>query len=289
MFRYGLTAFALIPCALTFVAAAHAETAPPPPPKWTVTLGGTATMMDGQNSQPAVNFSVMRAIGKGYVGLSGSVTDSHNDQAPVGLVPERIEIVTLSGGRQLGRFMLETHIVAGQGVFQQGMLPITPTQSLAVSSKADGYGLGASASINLTLAKNLMLMPRLSIDYAATKINRTPVDLSAATNQFNVKSKGVTLSGGGALQTRFGASYQHGLMVMASVMRIDNTADFIHRAGRTNVDDIQAGSTDMLVDYGAILSFGLSHQMGLDLSATRSAGANGPQSTILGAGLRVAF
>ena len=284
MFRACLTTIAL-----TFSSFAHAQTVSTEPPRWTVTLGATGAKVDGQDSQPAANFSVTRVIGKGFVSLSGSVTDSSNDLAPVGLAPTRIEVITLSGGRSIGRFLLNVHVSAGRAVFQQGLFAITPAQNIAVSSKADGYGLGASISTKIKLAKNLMLIPNLEIDYSATRVNRAPIDRVTWPNQIENKSVGVTLSGGSALQTRFGASHQHSLGIMASVLRLGNTSDFIHRAGRVDPVGTNSQSTDTLVDYGATLSFALTHSMGLNMSASRSAWANGSQSTVLGAGLSAAF
>lgn len=279
----------LITIALTFSSFAHAQTVSTEPPRWTVTLGATGSKVDGQDSQPAANFSVTRVIGKGFVGLSGSVTDSSNDLAPVGLAPTRIEVITLSGGRPVGRFLLNVHVSAGRGVFQQGLFAMTPTQNIAVSSKVDGYGLGASISTNITLAENLMIIPNLGIDYSATRLNRAPIDRVTRSDQIEIKSDGATLSVGSALQTRFGASHQHSLGIMASVLRLENTTDFIHRAARVDPVDTTSQSADILVDYGVTLSFALTHSMGLNISATRSAEAKGSQSTILGAGLYAAF
>ena len=227
----------LITIALTFSSVAHAQTVSTEPPKWIVTLGTTGAKVDGQDSQPAANFSVTRVIGRGFVSLSGSVIDSSNDLAPVGLVPTRIEVITLSGGRPIGQFLLNVHVSAGRGVFQQGLFAITPTQNIAASSKADGYGLGASISTNIKLAENLMIIPNLGIDYSATRVNRAPIDRVTWPDQIEIKSVGATLSGGIALQTRFGASHQHGLGLMASVLRLGNTTDFIHRAGRVDPVD----------------------------------------------------
>ena len=279
----------MITIALTFSWVAHAQTVSAEPPRWTVTLGTTGAKVDGQDSQPAANFSVTRVIGRGFVSLSGSVTDSSNDLAPVGLVPTRIEVITLSGGRSVGQFLLNVHVSAGRGVFQQGLFAITPTQNIAASSKADGYGLGASISTNIKLAENLMIIPNLGIDYSATRVNRAPIDRVTWPDQIEIKSVGATLSGGIALQTRFGASHQHGLGLMASVLRLGNTTDFIHRAGRVDPVDTKSQSADTLVDYGATLSFALTHSMGLNMSASRSAWANGSQHTVLSAGLSAAF
>lgn len=168
-------------------------------------------------------------------------------------------------------------------------MPVSPTTSALVSSQADGFGVGGGASLNISLAKYLILTPRVGIDYAATGVKRTPVDRTASPDEIETKSDGITLSGGAALQTRFGASHQHEFVAMATAMRMTNTADFIHRTGRVDPVDIRQGSADTFIDYGASLSLALTHRLGLDISATRSAGIKGPESTMIGAGLHVAF
>lgn len=290
MHRYCLTTILLL-----MASAAHAESPPAPapalapPPKWIIAAGDTATLIAGQDTQPAANVSITRVIGKGSVELSGTVSGTSNDHAPAGLLPERIVTLALTGTRQFGHLVLDGHVAAGWATFRQGILPVSPTTSALVSSQADGFGVGGGASLNISLAEYFILTPRVGIDYAATGVKRTPVDRIASPDEIETKSDGITLSGGAALQSRFGASHQHGFTAMATAMRMTNTSDFIHRTSRVNPVDIKQRSADTFIDYGVSLSLGLTHRLGIDISATRSAGINGPESTMIGAGLHVTF
>lgn len=273
---------------LGFAQSAHAESPPPPDPKWIMAAGGTSTLIAGQDSLPAANFSITRVIGKGSVELSGTVSDTSNDDAPVGLLPKWVATFTLAGTRQFGHVIVDGHVAAGWAKFRRGTLPISPTTSALVSSQADGFGVGSGASLNVSLGKYVMLTPRMGIDYVATRV-KTPVDRNASSDENEIKSDGITLSGGAALQWSFGASHQHGLVATATAIRTTNTQDFIHRTGRVDPVDFRQSSADTFVDYGASMSLGLTHRLGLGISATRSAGISGPESTVISAGLHVTF
>lgn len=276
--------------ALGFTSTAHAEdvTPPPEPPKWTVSVGATSASVDGQSSQPSLNVAISRSLGKGYVSLSGTLTDSSDDNQPAGSAPEHIELVSISAGRNFGKIMLEAHTMAGRGFFEQGSMTLASGQTIAISSTATGKGLGASASLNLMLAPNLVLTPRIGLDYSWIKIVKTFTD-TAVQDDLELKSNGLTTSFSGTLQTRLGKNRQHGLALTASLLHIENTADFVHRVGRVDVSDIGSSSADTLLDYGTTFSIGISHKTGVDFSITRSAGANGPESTVVGANLHTVF
>lgn len=283
MHRISLMAFLL-----TLAPAAHAEAQPTPAPEWIMTSGGNLSVIDGGGSQPAANLSLTHLMGKTSVGLSGTLTASAGS-APVGVTPDHIRTVTLSVGHSFGRGTLIAHVSEGQGFFRHGIVNISPSQPAVVDSKAHGIGVGLLASIDFKLAKNLVFTPSVEADYSKTLLKRIPLDQETFPGEVENKSDGITLAGGGALLRHFGKSRQHALMVMASVIRMTNSSDFIHRTGRVDTTVMKDGSADTFVDYGANISLSLSRNVSVNVNATRSTGYNGPESMVAGAGMQFAF
>jgi len=272
---------------LLLASAAQAEDVAPSS-SWTLSLGATHAGVDSQGGQPSVVVGVSRSLGEGYISLSGTLTDSSDHSVPPGTVPERTEFISISGGRAFGKIMVEVHAMTGRGAYRQGSLSTASGETITIDSSLTGYGMGVSASINVSLGSNLDFTPKVGLDYSSVKTVRTPVG-AVTSDDVELKSNGLTASFGGAFQTRFGAEQQHGLAVIGSILRVENTSDFLHRNGRVNISDIQATNGDTILDYGGTFSIGINPDTGLDLSLTRSAGTKGPESTLLGVTLHTAF
>lgn len=280
MYRYGFTAL------LFLTSTAYAETIPPSPPKWIATAGGSVSVIDGGEAQPSATLSLTRVSKKATIGISGTLTGSDSGNASPGLYPERIATVALTGTRKFGRLIVDANVSAGWAHFQPGTLPVSPTTSIPFTSRADGFGAGGGISTVLHLGRNFTLTPRLGANYSQSQLTRYVADTGSGPSRLANQTDGVTFSASAMLQTPLGKQHQH---MVSTFIAINDSADFIHRPGRTDVIQSTTDMADTFVDYGIAASFSLRDRLGLDLSAMRSAGVDGPDSTVVSFDLRLMY
>lgn len=281
MYRFSSTALLML-----VSTTAHAETASPSPPKWIATAGGSATIIDGQEAQPAATLSLTRVSKKAAIGISGTLIGSDSGNSPAGLYPERIATVALTGSRKFGRLTLDANISAGWAHFQPGTLPVSPAMSIPFTSQADGFGAGGGISMDVHLGRNVTLTPRVGAAYSQSRLTRYVADTGAGPSRLTNQTGGVTFSASASLQTPFGRKHQH---MVSALIAVNDSANFIHRPGRANVVRSTTDMADTFADYGIVANFSLRGRLGLDVSATRSAWVDGPDSTVVSFNLRLVY
>lgn len=271
---------------MLFSTAAHAETEPTAMPNWIATTGGSATVVDGAGLQPAATLSLTRVSKKATIGISGTLIRSESGDFQAGVSPDRITIVSLSGTRKFGSLMVDANLTAGWAHFQPGALPSLAGTSIPFTTRTDGFGGGAGVSLNIDLGGNAKLQPRVSAGYSVARIARKFEGPVAGPTKLTNQTDDVTFSASTTLVKPFGRKRQH--MISASIA-INDSASFVHRPGRTDVVRNTSEMTDTFIDYGIVGSFSLRKRLSLDVSATRSAWVDGPESTVFALDFRIMY
>src|SRR5688572_7077228 len=135
--RHLILALALWPAA--------ASAADSPPADWSLSLSGGITTIAGEGEQPFASLALYRYFGAGFVRAGIAWFDGEGEPDVAVPLPARTRQITVGGGYQAGRVLLDAHATLGSRDFT----PPGPdrTAGRIVSDETDGSLLTIGGSV----------------------------------------------------------------------------------------------------------------------------------------------
>ncbi len=290
-----LAASGLLLLACAAPALAQEAAAPEDEKLWSLSLGGGATLVSHGQDPWSTNVDLSRSIGDASLSLGYSRSTENGQQGVPFSLGSKSETFSLSAGYGIGSVSLDVHGSYGVRRFDGRSFRRRTGQVVTIDGKGKSYGIGATATVWVPLGENTSMSPYASLDYSSTDTARAlvlpPIGLVSAKD----KQKGTTGSLGTSIDRRFGSESQHSISANAAWVITSNSAatssTLIRRSGAARPLRPQAGAggSENWFEYGASASFGVSDVVNLSLSASRTVGTFGPETTSLYTGVSFSF
>jgi hypothetical protein len=261
-----------------------------PATPWSLSLSGGASIPDSGKGDTYQSASITRGIGAGYVSLSGmrSVAQGTGRLASPGSTAQRL---TLGGGIAFGQVSLDAYGTIGRRTFKPFRLPL---RRISISGTGHEWSVGGSITWTLLASEHLSLSPYVSGDTGTVETARV-INGFAGPLSVREKQKGTSGSAGVNLSRSFGPDGVHAfganLAYATSSNASASSASGFGPRGMRRLRPLGQGSSggDSWLEYGVSGAFQLGQAVGIDVSADRTAGVLGPESTSVSAGLRYSF
>lgn len=276
--RYWVCALALWPAAA-------------PAADWSVSLSGGITTLGEEDELPFVSLSVYRYFGAGFVRAGAAWFDGDGDPGVSEPLPADTRQITIGGGYQAGRVLLDAYVTLGSRDF----IPPAPsrTSGRVVSDESEGdlFTLGGSVTWDAPAGDDWSIAPFLSVSYTKLDTARTIVPQAGEPVIETMRESGVTgVAGvsveriwpGGSLGAYLGAAATSN---RASINRQGSGVP----ASRTSQLVPAEDESDSWFEYGLSGSLQLSSDVSVDALLVRTAGFRRGEATSASAGLRVRF
>lgn len=270
-------------------ASAQTGTTVAPPPKWVVAIGTRTIQQEGRDIQPAATLSIVRNFGESNIAVNAATIVTSSKATPRDLAPDRIDVASLVASREFGDWAVEAHLGFSRSAFTPTVIRLGAETPTVVTSSAGGMGVGISVTRAVALTSDIIAAPYLEADYAASHLNRAPLEPTSSFTPVEARSSGWTYAAGSTLQWRLGKSRRHRLTARATLVRMDDVTDLVRRTGQFDPIDFEISDVDLFAEFGAMLDISLSLKRALRLSITKSAWVNGPQSVVASSELRLMF
>lgn len=261
---------------------------------WSISLDGGISGADGDFGSKSYGLSLTRSIGDGY--LSASVDRSEEDgiKGVFTAAPSSTNTVTLAGGHPLGPISVDIFGSLGWTSFEIARFNRRNGQVLSLDGDGKAVSLGGSLSWGASIAESTSLSLSGSVSWSRSDMARVLAGPLGNAIVRKERQSGTTGSANVTLSRMFGEEDQHSASLTAGMVTTDNAAAFassLIRSGATRALRPRLGgpSKDTWNDIGASMSLGLTDTLSLDLGATRTLGAKGPESVSYSAGLSFAF
>ena len=258
---------------------------------WSLSLSGGVATIAGDGGQPFVSAALYRYFGAGYVRTGIAWFDGKGDPDLADPLPARTRQISLGGGYQAGRVLLDAYATLGRRDF----IPPRPgrTNGRIVRDETEGslLTLGGSVTWDAPAGDEWSIAPFASLSYSALDTARTQVPLAGDPIVAESRQHGLTgISGLSAERLWRGGS----LGVYLAAAATSNRAS-INRQG----SGLLAARTPQLVpaedkkdawfEYGLSGSVRLSARLSLDAALVRTAGFAGGETISASTGLRIQF
>lgn len=262
-----------------------------PAADWSLSLsGGTATIA-GEDAQPFVSLSLYRYFGAGYVRGGVAWFDGEGDPDVAEPLPARTRQLTVGGGYQAGRVLLDAYATLGRRDFR----PPDParTGGRLVRDETDGtlFTLGGSVTWDAPVGEDWSIAPFASLSYSAVDTARTLVPQAGDPVIVESGESGFTGIGGVSAERIWrGGSLGVYLALAATSNRASiNRQGSGLAASRTPQLIPAAGDGDAWAEYGVSGAIRLAPDLSLDMLLVRTAGFEAGETISASAGLRVQF
>ena len=258
---------------------------------WSLSVsGGTATVA-GEGGQPFVAASLYRYFGDGFVRASLAWFDGDGDPDVAEPLPAETRQVTVGGGYQAGRVLLDGYVTLGSRDFT----PPGParTNGRAVRDETDGglLTLGGSVTWDAPAGEDWSIAPFVSLSYSKLDSARTIVPAAGNPVIEERRESGLTgIAGLSAERVWRRAS----LGVYLAAAATSNRAAINRQgsgllAGRSPQLIPAEDESDAWLEYGVSGSVQLAADLSLDAVLVRTAGFAGGETTSASAGVRIRF
>lgn len=262
---------------------------------WTLSLGGGATLVSHGDDPWSTSADISRSIGDANLSIGYSRSTENGQQGVPFSLGSKSETYSVSAGYDVGSVSLDVHGSYGVRRFDGRSFRRRTGQVVTIDGKGKGYGLGATATVWMPLGENTSMSPYASIDYSSTDTARAAVLPLLGLVSVKDKEKGTTGSFGASIDRMFGNKSQHSISANAAWIITSNSAattgTLTRRAGAVRPLRPQAGAggSENCFEYGASAAFKVSDVVSLSLSASRTAGIFGPETTSLYTGVSFSF
>lgn len=274
---------------------AEAEAEEESGPLWSLSLGGGASLVSHADDPWFSSVDLTRSLGDASMSLGYSrSTDSGQQGVPLSL-GSKSETLSVSAGYGIGNVALDVHASYGVRRFDGRSFRRRTGQVVTIDGKGKSYGIGATASVWVPLGTNISVSPYASVDYSSTDTARALLLPVLGVVSVKDKETGTTGSFGSSIDRNFGSESQHSVSANAAWVISSNSAatsgTLTRRSGAVRPLRPQpgAGGSENWFEYGASASFQVSDVVSLSLSASRTAGTFGPESTSLYTGVSFSF
>ena len=258
---------------------------------WSVSLSGGIATIAGQSEQPFASLGLYRYFGDGFVRANAAWFGGEGDPDIAEPLPARTRQVTIGGGYQAGRVLLDAYATLGKRDFT----PPAPsrTNGRVVRDNADGslFTLGGSVTWDAPAGDNWSIAPFVSLSYSALDTARTLVPQTGDPVIEERREGGLTgIAGVSAERIWRGGSLGAYLAAAATSNRASiNRQGSGLAASRTPQLIPAEDDGDFWLEYGVSGSIQLSADISLDALLVRTAGFEMGQTISASTGVRIRF
>ena len=258
---------------------------------WSLSLSGGVATLAGEGGQPFVSTAVYRYFGAGYVRAGAAWFDGEGDPDIAEPLPARTRQITLGGGYQAGRVLLDAYATFGRRSFT----PPSParTGGRIVRDETEGglFTIGGSLTWDAPVGDDWSLAPFVSLSHSELDSARTILPAAGDPIVEEREESGVTIIGGVSAERVWDSG---SLGVYAAAAATTNRGS-INRQGsgliasRTPQLIAAEDESDEWLEYGLSGSIALSPTVSLDAVVVRTAGFRRGETTSASAGIRIRF
>ncbi len=258
---------------------------------WSVSLSGGLATIAGGGGQPFVSLSAYRYFGAGFVRAGAAWFEGEGDPDVAEPLPARTRQITIGGGYQAGRVLIDAYATLGRRDFT----PPGPnrTNGHIVRDESDGslYTLGGSVTWDAPAGESWSVAPFSSLSYSAVDSARTLVPQAGDPVIEKREESGLTgIAGVSAERIWRGGSFGVYLAGAATSNRASiNRQGSGLAASRTPQLIPAEDNGDAWFEYGLSGSLQLSADVSLDALMVRTAGFSQGETTSASAGVRIQF
>jgi len=291
----------LLPTALLFFAFAGPATASDDDltdrdkaANWSLSAAGGATVIDGGGDQPFLRLAATRLLGDAYVHASLTHFAVRDAFGLVDIVPASTWQAALGGGYSFGKVSVDAYGAIGWRKFQQEEFFRRGGSDITIDSQGKTLSGGLSLTYQLDLDNRSALYPFVAGDISRIDTARAIVVETRGTIAQKERQNGKTGSLGLTADRLLGAEGEHRIEAYVAFVATSNSAVAIRNtapitAARLFGPQDFPGFKQDWAEYGASATLQVSEPVLLDISAVRTAGFRGGDSTNLFAGLRYRF
>jgi hypothetical protein len=258
---------------------------------WSLSISGGIASVAEEGEQPFVSASLYRYFGAGFVRTGIAWFDGEGDPDVAEPLPARTRQITVGGGYQTGRVLLDAYATLGRRDFTPP-LPAR-TNGRIVRDETDGslFTLGGSVTWDVPAGENWSIAPFASLSYSALDTARTLVPQAGDPSIAESREKGLTgIAGVSAERIWRGGSAGVYLAAAATSNRASiNRQGSGLLASRTPQLTPAEDEGDSWFEYGLSGSIRLSPGLSLDAALVRTAGFSRGETTSASTGLRIQF
>jgi hypothetical protein len=261
---------------------------------WSLSAASGATIIDGDGDQPFLRLGLTRFLGDGY--LHGAVTHFavRDAYGLVDVVPASTWQASLGGGYNFGAISIDGYGAIGWRKFRQEAFRRRAGTSITVDSQGKMLSGGLSLTYQLELDARSALSPFVAGDLSRIDTARAIVIEGRGTIAQKESQTGRTGSFGLTVDRLVGSNSEHRVEAYGAVVATSNSAVAIRSsapiaAARLFGPQDFPGFKQTWAEYGASATLHVSDPVLFDVSAVRTAGFRGGESTNLFAGLRYRF
>lgn len=258
---------------------------------WSLSLSGGIATVAGEGGQPFVSASLYRYFGDGFVRAGIAWFDGGGDPDVAEPLPARTRQVTIGGGYQAGRVLIDGYATLGTRDFTVPGPARTNGRAVRDETGGNLLTLGGSVTWDAPAGENWSIAPFLSLSYS--EVDGAQALVPAAGDPFVQESRQNGLTGiAGLSAERVWRRASLGVYLAAAAT--SNRAS-INRQG----SGLLAGRTPQLIpaenegdawfEYGVSGSIQLATDVSLDAVLVRTAGFARGETLSASTGLRVRF
>jgi hypothetical protein len=258
---------------------------------WSLSLSGGLATIAGEGEQPFVSLGLYRYFGDGFVRANLAWFDGEGDPDVAEPLPARTRQVTIGGGYQAARVLLDAYATLGGRDF----IPpaASRTNGRVVRDDSDGslFTLGGSVTWDAPAGENWSIAPFVSLSYSVLDTARTLVPQTGDPVIEESSESGLTgIAGLSAERIWRGGSLGVYLAAAATSNRASiNRQGSGLAASRTPQLIPAEDDGDARLEYGVTGSIQLSAEISLDALLVRTAGFDPGETTSASAGVRIRF
>jgi len=262
---------------------------------WSFSLGAGAAGAKGDYDQHSYSAELSRFMGDGYLSVSVARLTDDGIAGSLVAVPSATEQVGIGGGYALGAVSLDLSATYGWRKFDTARRSRRNGNVLSATGKGKVLALGGSATYEAQLGDRTTLLPAITLDYDRSDTARVVIPLVGPPFVFKRRQSGVTGGASLTLQRTFGREGEHSISGYVGALTTSNAAagggSFTGRRGvvRTLRPRAASDSKETWGEAGVNASFALDSVLSLSLSAGRTLGMAGPETTNLSVGLQFGF
>lgn len=258
---------------------------------WSLSLSGGSATIAGRGGQPFVSASLYRYIGAGYVRAGVTWFDGEGDPGLAEPLPAETSQITLGGGYQAGRALIDAYATLGRRDFA----PPSParTNGRAVQGERDGslVTFGGSVTWDAPAGEDWSIAPFVSITYSELDTARAILPQTGDPVIVTNPEHGLTGTAG-LFAERIWPGGSLGVYLAGAAT--SNRASVNRQgsgllAGRSVTTTPSENEGDAWFEYGLSGSIRISADISVDAALVRTAGFDRGETTSVSTGLRFQF
>lgn len=258
---------------------------------WSLSLSGGIATIAGEEEQPFVSLALYRYLGSGYVRAGVAWFDGKGEPDVADPLPAQTRQVTIGGGYQAGRILLDAYATLGRRDFTPPAPDRTSGRVVRDESGGSLLTLGGSVTWDAPAGEKWSIAPFLSLSYSAVDAARTIVPQTGDPVIEERRESGLTgISGLSAERIWRGGSLGVYLAAAATSNRASiNRQGSGLAASRTPQLIPAEDDGDAWLEYGVSGSIQLSPEISLDALLVRTAGFDQGETISASTGVRIQF